>query len=213
MIEVMANRTILVGRVLVTKAAVVLISQALDRHILVVGAVDAINLIVEQALVRELLVTEAVNATVLVGQDLLAEEVVNLVGRALVRGLLVIGAVAVVLIRKALVRHLLVAKRTILAGLAILWGLRIPSKADMIGSKGARAVTVCLFFSHRAILLLAIASNLLTHKFQLRRFQPESLIPLDLGGMRFWIASRKVAVHFRTAEVPGTSFMLHDNIW
>ncbi len=36
-------------------------------HILVVGAVDAINLIVEQALVRELLVTEAVNATVLVG--------------------------------------------------------------------------------------------------------------------------------------------------
>ncbi len=51
MIEVVADRTILVGRVLVTKAAVVIVGKALVWHILVVGAVDAINLIVEQALV------------------------------------------------------------------------------------------------------------------------------------------------------------------
>jgi hypothetical protein len=128
---------------------------------------------------------------------------------------------AVVLVRQALVRHLLMAEamtRAVLVGLAILWGLLILNKAVVIGSKGAPAVTVRLFVTHRTILLLAVASNPLTHKLLLLLFQPESWIPLHLEGMRLWIASRKVAVHVQAAEVDGqyipcTSFMLHDIIF
>jgi hypothetical protein len=108
--------------------------------------------------------------------------------------------------------------RAVLVGLAILRDLLILNEAVVIGSKGAPAVTIRLFVTHRAILLLAVASNPLTHKLLLRLFQPESWIPLHLGGMRLWIASRKLAVHFQMAEVdgryiPSTSFMLHDIIF
>ncbi len=74
-------------------------------------------------------------------------------------------------------------------------------KIDKLEKKVEELEEVCLFVSHRTILLLAVASNLLTHKILLRLFQMESWIPLHLGGMRLWIASRKVAVHFQTAEV------------